>query len=64
MAKIQLPATDFMVGMIKCPTPALVRADPVKLADKYGISRSWVADAIAYELMMRGVQDGERQKAA
>lgn len=33
----RFPLTDFLIAMLKAPPGSLARADPAKLAAKYGI---------------------------
>lgn len=45
------PLTDFLIALMKAPPAALAKADPEKLAAKYGIR---VEDARGYIDMARG----------
>lgn len=45
MSAPTFPLTDFLIAMMRAPTAALAKADPAKLAAKYGIS---VAHAEGY----------------
>lgn len=53
MSKLS-PLTAFIVNMMKCPTEALAKGDPAKLAAKYGIAEEHAAGYIRLELETRG----------
>ncbi len=38
-----MPLTDFLIALLKAPVDRLHRADPAKLAAKYGIRAEYAA---------------------
>lgn len=37
------PLTDFLIALLKTPPERLIRADPVRLAEKYGVREDYAA---------------------
>lgn len=52
----QFPLTDFLIALTKATNDQVRRANPDKLADKYGISPKHAADLIRYEREQRGIR--------
>jgi hypothetical protein len=43
-------STSFLVAMIRTPKDKLAKADPEKLARKYGVPADWVRMSLAHWL--------------
>lgn len=54
--------TNFLIALSKATTDQIRRADPDKMAAKYGISPIYCRQYMDYELMMRGGRTNNNNK--
>ena len=62
MARERFPLTDFIIAAMKATPDQLRRANPVKMAAKYGIRVEHAEMYLRWERMMKGVNpDGDKK---
>lgn len=57
MPKHDFPLTRFMIAAREATADQLRRANPKKMAAKYGIAEKHAEEIIKWERMMKGVRD-------